>query len=143
MKILLSSTKGFLREGAGVFGGVENFTSMFIPYWKKSKHSFIAFDFRPPKNKKISLTFRTKSEGKNRIVMIKLWIPGLEILNLLQGKHSASTGACTFKKRVDKKNYGICNTKFGSFPYLCHFKSSFNSSDYKITANQKTIDQNY
>lgn len=91
MKILLSSTKGFLREGAGVFGGVENFTSMFIPYWKKSKHSFIAFDFRPPKNKKVSLTFRTKSEGKNRIVMIKLWIPGIEILNLLQGKHSAET----------------------------------------------------
>ena len=91
MKILLSSTKGFLREGAGVFGGVENFTSVFIPYWKKSKHSFIAFDFRQPKNKKISLTFRTKSEGKNRIVIIKLWIPGLEILNLLQGKHSAET----------------------------------------------------
>lgn len=91
MKILLSSEKGFLKSGKTIFGGVESFTGLLIPFLVKAKHQYIAFSFTRPKDKKEGIKIKVERKNGNQIIRVKMWVPTKEILALLKGKQSPET----------------------------------------------------
>lgn len=88
MKILFNSHREFLKNLGSGYVGAQHFTNMFAMYWDKTKHSYIAFVFERPKDKKLGISYKTFKRGKHQWIVVKLWIPTAEILKIHSGKES-------------------------------------------------------